>query len=282
MCTSCTAQPASRFPCPSLTPPSLHVSQGHEKHFSWMAWTHRSLHDVHAGDILLCPLPKANAHQVLGACIACTEACEMEMSWLFEVGIQKPVDLKVGANSGASIFTCGAKSKRDQPCPSNWSLLRFMTFTFLPLKTEHKPPAWPPCRYCCSGRSMSLQRAWGQWMAGPAGKTLVGRRESSFLQHRGVDEGGVLRGIWAMPFSAGHPDFPPLVEICWGVCICICLSLSTRENQLLRCSRATVTERSRTAAELVLQDTSLGGIAQPGCLEAAQLVNRPLFTFPVT
>lgn len=36
------------------------------------------------------------------------------------------------------------------------------------------------------------------------------------------------------------------------------------------------------AAELVLQDVSLRGTAQPGCLATVLLVNIPLFTFPVT
>lgn len=81
MCTPRTAQHAIRFPSLSLTPPSLHVSQGHKKHFSCIARTCGGLHDVHTGAILLCPLPKGNAHKVLGACMACTEVCETEMSW---------------------------------------------------------------------------------------------------------------------------------------------------------------------------------------------------------
>lgn len=82
------------------------------------------------------------------------------------------------------------------------------------------------------------------------------RRESSFLQDQGVDEGGVLKGIWVskqchspQAILISHLLFGgPLVEICRGVCICIHVSLSTCENQLLRCYRATASELSRSAA----------------------------------
>jgi len=101
-----------------------------------------------------------------------------------------------------------------------------------------------------------IQRAWGQWMAGAGGKILVDIRESGFLQDQGVDEGGILSGIWvskqchsAQAILISHLLFGGLsVEICRDMCICICLCLSTCENQLLRCYQATVTELSRSAA----------------------------------
>lgn len=113
------------------------------------------------------------------------------------------------------------------------------------------------------------QRAWGQWMAGPGGKILVDKRESSFLQDRGVDEGGVLRGIWVSKqwhsppaVLISHLQFgSPKMEICRGVCICICLFLSTCENQLFRCYQATATELSRSVAAAT---SSRAG--PPGCL----------------
>lgn len=59
----------------------------------------------------------------------------------FRVGIQKPVDLKVDANSSASIFKYHATLERNQPCPSNWSLFRFTTLMLLPPKAVHRAPA---------------------------------------------------------------------------------------------------------------------------------------------
>lgn len=102
-----------------------------------------------------------------------------------------------------------------------------------------------------------LQRAWDQCMSGPGRKILEDRRESSFIRDRGVDNRGVLGGILVgkqcrspQAILISHLQFGSLsMEICRGVvCICIRLSLSTCENQLLRCYQATATELSRSTA----------------------------------
>lgn len=110
----------------------------------------------------------------------------------FEVGIQKPVDLKVGANSGVSIVQSQTEislAHQTGACSASWLSCS------CPQKLSTGHQHGHLVNVVGKAEVHLLQRAWDQCMSGPGRKILEDRRESSFIRDWGVDDRGVLRGI---------------------------------------------------------------------------------------